>query len=63
MRGNEVHETFMKPAALLIFNCFISFSEFENKKDFIYSHPKLRKLEEIVVEHFKSWKKGCAGES
>ncbi|XP_009892224.1 PREDICTED: Fanconi anemia group M protein [Charadrius vociferus] len=31
---------------------------FENKKEFIYSHPKLRKLEEIVIEHFKSWKKG-----
>ncbi|XP_074765150.1 Fanconi anemia group M protein isoform X4 [Athene noctua] len=30
---------------------------FENKKEFIYSHPKLRKLEEIVIEHFKSWKK------
>ncbi|XP_039712392.1 Fanconi anemia group M protein isoform X1 [Pteropus medius] len=24
-------------------------------KDFFYSHPKLKKLEEIVVEHFKSW--------
>ncbi|XP_064919069.1 Fanconi anemia group M protein isoform X3 [Columba livia] len=36
---------------------------FENKKEFIYSHPKLRKLEEIVVKHFKSWKKECsAGE-
>ncbi|KAK2539057.1 Fancm [Columba guinea] len=36
---------------------------FENKKEFIYSHPKLRKLEEIVVKHFKSWKTGCsAGE-
>ncbi|XP_027578858.2 Fanconi anemia group M protein isoform X6 [Pipra filicauda] len=30
------------------------------KKEFIYSHPKLRKLEEIVIEHFKSWKKGCS---
>ncbi|NXL33035.1 FANCM protein, partial [Glaucidium brasilianum] len=30
---------------------------FENKKEFIYSHPKLKKLEEIVIEHFKSWKK------
>lgn len=44
-----------------IFNYFISFSVFENKKEFIYSHPKLRKLEEIVIEHFKSWKKGCSG--
>ncbi|XP_074725371.1 Fanconi anemia group M protein isoform X2 [Strix uralensis] len=32
----------------------------ENKKEFIYSHPKLRKLEEIVIEHFKSWKKRCS---
>lgn len=44
-----------------IFNCFTSFSVFENKKEFIYSHPKLRKLEEIVVEHFKSWKMKCSG--
>lgn len=44
-----------------VFNCFISFSVFENKKEFIYSHPKLKKLEEIVIEHFKSWKKGCSG--
>ncbi|XP_010130565.1 PREDICTED: Fanconi anemia group M protein, partial [Buceros rhinoceros silvestris] len=41
-------------------NAYSSKTEFENKKDFIYSHPKLRKLEEIVVEHFKSWKKGYA---
>ncbi|KAM4666287.1 Fanconi anemia group M protein isoform 2-T2 [Amazona ochrocephala] len=33
---------------------------FENKKEFIYSHPKLKKLEEIVIEHFKSWKKECS---
>ncbi|NXG36266.1 FANCM protein, partial [Dromaius novaehollandiae] len=32
-----------------------------NKKEFIYSHPKLRKLEEIVIKHFESWKKGCSG--
>ncbi|XP_063296190.1 Fanconi anemia group M protein isoform X2 [Pelobates fuscus] len=25
------------------------------KKPFIYSHPKLKKLEEVVVQHFKSW--------
>ncbi|NXK42999.1 FANCM protein, partial [Piprites chloris] len=31
----------------------------EKKKEFIYSHPKLKKLEEIVIEHFKSWKNGC----
>ncbi|NXJ80145.1 FANCM protein, partial [Trogon melanurus] len=45
-----------------IFNCFISFSGFDNKKKFIYSHPKLKKLEEIVIEHFQSWKKGFTTE-
>ncbi|KFV05502.1 Fanconi anemia group M protein, partial [Pterocles gutturalis] len=39
-------------------NVYKSKTVFENKKEFIYSHPKLRKLEEIVIEHFKSWKKG-----
>ncbi|KFO61959.1 Fanconi anemia group M protein, partial [Corvus brachyrhynchos] len=34
----------------------------EKKKEFVYSHPKLKKLEEIVIEHFKSWKKGCSDE-
>ncbi|NXM41577.1 FANCM protein, partial [Gymnorhina tibicen] len=34
----------------------------EKKKEFVYSHPKLKKLEEIVIEHFKSWKKECSGE-
>ncbi|XP_053331318.1 Fanconi anemia group M protein [Spea bombifrons] len=29
----------------------------EVKKPFIYSHPKLKKLEEVVVQHFKSWNK------
>ncbi|NXD34449.1 FANCM protein, partial [Copsychus sechellarum] len=33
------------------------------KKEFVYSHPKLKKLEEIVVEHFKSWKQKCSGDS
>ncbi|XP_077180259.1 Fanconi anemia group M protein isoform X2 [Paroedura picta] len=28
----------------------------EELKPFIYSHPKLKKLEEVVVEHFRSWK-------
>uniref|UniRef100_A0A8C3XGR8 ATP-dependent RNA helicase FANCM n=1 Tax=Cyanoderma ruficeps TaxID=181631 RepID=A0A8C3XGR8_9PASS len=32
----------------------------ENKKEFVYSHPKLKKLEEIVIEHFKSWKQRCS---
>ncbi|XP_007472985.2 Fanconi anemia group M protein isoform X2 [Monodelphis domestica] len=27
-----------------------------NDKKFIYSHPKLKKLEEVVVEHFRTWK-------
>ncbi|NXF36647.1 FANCM protein, partial [Nyctibius bracteatus] len=40
-------------------NVYKSKTVFENKKEFIYSHPKLRKLEEIVIQHFKSWKKGC----
>ncbi|CAI5764915.1 Fanconi anemia group M protein isoform X1 [Podarcis lilfordi] len=26
------------------------------RKPFIYSHPKLKKLEDVVVEHFRSWK-------
>ncbi|KAM3670552.1 Fanconi anemia group M protein [Ammospiza maritima maritima] len=30
----------------------------EKKKEFVYSHPKLKKLEEIVIEHFRSWKQG-----
>uniref|UniRef100_A0A663DQR0 ATP-dependent RNA helicase FANCM n=1 Tax=Aquila chrysaetos chrysaetos TaxID=223781 RepID=A0A663DQR0_AQUCH len=41
-------------------NVYKSKTVFENKKEFIYSHPKLRKLEEIVIEHFKSGKKGCS---
>lgn len=31
------------------------FLHFAGEKEFFYSHPKLKKLEEIVVEHFKSW--------
>ncbi|XP_050753418.1 Fanconi anemia group M protein [Gymnogyps californianus] len=42
-------------------NLYKSKTVFENKKEFIYSHPKLRKLEEIVIEHFKSWQKICSG--
>ncbi|NXA72839.1 FANCM protein, partial [Thryothorus ludovicianus] len=34
----------------------------EKKKEFVYSHPKLKKLEEIVIEHFESWKQRCSGE-
>ncbi|NWS05526.1 FANCM protein, partial [Motacilla alba] len=32
------------------------------KKEFVYSHPKLKKLEEIVIEHFRSWKQRCSDE-
>ncbi|XP_053123658.1 Fanconi anemia group M protein isoform X2 [Hemicordylus capensis] len=28
----------------------------ENRKPFLYSHPKLKKLEDVVTEHFRSWK-------
>ncbi|RMB98474.1 hypothetical protein DUI87_24688 [Hirundo rustica rustica] len=34
----------------------------EKKKEFVYSHPKLKKLEEIVLEHFKSWKQRCSAD-
>ncbi|XP_050831470.1 Fanconi anemia group M protein isoform X2 [Serinus canaria] len=34
----------------------------EKKKEFVYSHPKLKKLEEIVIEHFRSWKQGGSDE-
>ncbi|KAE8586456.1 hypothetical protein XENTR_v10021674 [Xenopus tropicalis] len=27
------------------------------KKPFVYSHPKLKKLEDVVIQHFKSWNK------
>lgn len=27
----------------------------DKDKTFFYSHPKLKKLEEVVVDHFKSW--------
>lgn len=33
---------------------FVFFPGGKDKK-FCYSHPKLKKLEEVVVEHFKSW--------
>ncbi|XP_045144045.1 Fanconi anemia group M protein [Echinops telfairi] len=29
--------------------------EGDKNEKFFYSHPKLKKLEEVVVEHFKSW--------
>ncbi|XP_023078436.2 Fanconi anemia group M protein isoform X4 [Piliocolobus tephrosceles] len=27
----------------------------DKNKKFVYGHPKLKKLEEVVIEHFKSW--------
>ncbi|XP_069805797.1 Fanconi anemia group M protein [Dendropsophus ebraccatus] len=42
---------------------FSSDSASDVKKPFIYSHPKLKKLEEVVVEHFKNWKKQGQGSS
>lgn len=27
---------------------------------FIYSHPKLQKLEEVVLQHFRLWAEGSA---
>lgn len=47
---------------IYIFHYFISFPASEKKKEFVYSHPKLKKLEEIVIDHFKSWKQRCSGE-
>ncbi|KFO76432.1 Fanconi anemia group M protein, partial [Cuculus canorus] len=41
-------------------NGYKSETVLENKGEFIYGHPKLRKLEEIVIEHFKSWKTECS---
>ncbi|KAG8449154.1 hypothetical protein GDO86_015998 [Hymenochirus boettgeri] len=29
----------------------------DSKKPFVYSHPKLKKLEEVVIQHFMSWSK------
>ncbi|KAM9381012.1 Fanconi anemia group M protein [Phaethornis superciliosus] len=48
------------PLPLECGNVYKSKPVFEKKTEFIYSHPKLRKLEEIIIEHFKSWKKGCS---
>uniref|UniRef100_A0A8D0G9V0 Helicase C-terminal domain-containing protein n=1 Tax=Sphenodon punctatus TaxID=8508 RepID=A0A8D0G9V0_SPHPU len=36
------------------------YQQLENMFCFPNNHPKLKKLEEVVVEHFKSWK-GCGG--
>ncbi|NXY45276.1 FANCM protein, partial [Ceuthmochares aereus] len=41
-------------------NVYKSETVLENKREFIYGHPKLRKLEEIVIEHFKSRKMECS---
>lgn len=30
---------------------------------FIYSHPKLQKLEEVVLQHFRLWAESSAGKN
>ena len=35
----------------------------QGNNDFFYSHPKLRKLEEVVTAHFRSCQDGAAGDS
>lgn len=38
-----------------VLNCLV-FSMFVGPDEpFIYSHPKLEKLEEVVVQHFRQW--------
>ncbi|XP_056841558.1 Fanconi anemia group M protein isoform X4 [Rattus norvegicus] len=32
-----------------------AFQKGNKEKKFVYSHPKLKKLEEVILEHFKSW--------
>ncbi|XP_052041728.1 Fanconi anemia group M protein isoform X2 [Apodemus sylvaticus] len=32
-----------------------AFQKGNEEKKFVYSHPKLKKLEEVILEHFKSW--------
>ncbi|KAI5946406.1 Fanconi anemia group M protein [Manis javanica] len=34
---------------------FSTIQKEDKEKKFFYSHPKLKKLEEVIVEHFKSW--------
>lgn len=36
---------------------FFLFCPFSGNKEktFFYSHPKLKKLEEVIIEHFRSW--------
>ncbi|KAI5771218.1 FANCM protein [Gulo gulo luscus] len=36
-------------------NGFSTIQKGDKDKKFFYSHPKLKKLEEVVVEHFRSW--------
>lgn len=36
-------------------NGFSTIQKGDKDKKFFYSHPKLKKLEEVVLEHFKSW--------
>lgn len=32
-----------------------TFQKGNEEKKFFYSHPKLKKLEEVIIEHFRSW--------
>ncbi|CAH6839404.1 Fanconi anemia group M protein [Phodopus roborovskii] len=32
-----------------------AFQKGNKEKKFFYSHPKLKKLEEVIIEHFRSW--------
>ncbi|XP_027272307.1 Fanconi anemia group M protein isoform X2 [Cricetulus griseus] len=32
-----------------------AFKKGNKEKNFFYSHPKLKKLEEVIIEHFRSW--------
>ncbi|XP_029807561.1 Fanconi anemia group M protein isoform X2 [Suricata suricatta] len=41
---------------------FSTIQKGDKDKNFVYSHPKLKKLEEVVVEHFKSWNTQNASE-
>ncbi|XP_026635003.1 Fanconi anemia group M protein isoform X2 [Microtus ochrogaster] len=33
----------------------LAFQKGNKEKTFFYSHPKLKKLEEVIIEHFRSW--------
>ncbi|XP_063145163.1 Fanconi anemia group M protein [Candoia aspera] len=52
---NQLENMFLNPT-LTSSKGSISELGTENMKTFIYGHPKLKKLEEVVVEHFRSWR-------